>query len=97
MSGADNLDSPFLREEAVQLESPVQADSRLERFALESPFAALEDEKRQTAAPPVVRRGKPDFWPDVVYIVKPRGDSFLNSASQFHNLWRLKLVEFENL
>jgi hypothetical protein len=97
MSGADNLDSPFLREESVQLESPVQADSRLERFALESPFAALEDEKRQTAAPPVVRRGKPDFWPDVVYIVKPRGDSFLNSASQFHNLWRLKLVEFENL
>jgi hypothetical protein len=93
VTGAENLDSPYLREESVQLESPAAIDTRLERFALESPFAALEDQQ----LPPLVRLGKPDFRPDIVYVVKPHGDSFLNSASQFHKEWGLKVVEFENL
>ena len=41
--------------------------------------------------------GKADFWPDTVYIVKGSGDSFLNSAREFHKLWGFKPVDFESL
>lgn len=45
----------------------------------------------------VLRLGRPDFWPDAVYIVKGTGDRFLNSAREFHKLWGFKHAEFESL
>lgn len=109
MNAAKDLESPFLEEEVLSPEPHRELDPRLATFVQQSPFAlakrefyfALDDKDApgggSGVTPLAATLGQPDFWPDAVYIVKETGDSFLNSARDFHKLWGFKIVEFESL
>jgi hypothetical protein len=101
------LESPFLQDEVLTPEPRRELDPMLATLVHQSPFAANREfyfapGGRATpvgggAAPLTAPLGKPDFWPDTVYIVKGTSDSFLNSARDFHKLWGFKPVDFESL
>ena len=101
------LESPFLQDEVLVPEPRRELDPTLATLVHQSPFAANREfyfapGDRATpggggATPLTAPLGKADFWPDTVYIVKGSGDSFLNSAREFHKLWGFKPVDFESL
>jgi len=41
--------------------------------------------------------GRPDLWPNAVYLAKPNGDSFLKSANEFHTTWGFNVATYESL
>lgn len=104
----NELESPFLQDEVLAPEPRRELDPRLATFVQQSPFALANRAfyvalgGRATpggggVTPLTAPLGKPDFWPDVVYIVKETSDRFLNSAREFHKLWGFTPVDFDSL
>lgn len=73
-------------------ESSLDSEQEWARSELEDDLGP-DLERENGSLPPL---GKPDFWPDAVYIVKGEKDSFLASAREFHKLWGLEHMEFES-
>jgi hypothetical protein len=104
----NELESPFLQDEILSTQPHRELHPGFAALVQQSPFTLPKQELffspddnatsgGGSSVTPLALQGRPDFWPDAIYVIKDSRDRFLNSARGFHKLWGFKIVDFESL